>query len=265
MTDMKRESSENKFVPNDMTDYYSEIKRITVDGKNANELKGKFMNDLHNNAFDGSSKKNAVEHIEYYLRIINPIKLPNVSQDKLRISVFPISLTGDVQLWFERTKESITCWDDLTEKFLNKYNPPSCIEKNTINLDEEVDDEIGYDPTDVKFIEWLRSKFFNYRTIDLYTMKALWIYWIRGYDEVELTDEEESDNEDEVAEVFRIDTDIFNYETPICSAFNEFNYLLKVDSDLFTKDIEGFKTFDDFKNDWIYEWNKDVPWVDEKP
>ncbi|GKB32925.1 hypothetical protein Tco_0872326 [Tanacetum coccineum] len=22
---------------------------------------------------------------------------------------------------------------------------------------------------------------------------------------------------------------------------------------------------DDYKNDWIYEWNKDVPWVDEKP
>ncbi|GJX49904.1 hypothetical protein Tco_0276749 [Tanacetum coccineum] len=50
-----------------------------------------------------------------------------------------------------------------------------------------------------------------------------------GDDEVELTDEESSDNEDEIAEVFRIDTNIFYYETPIYSAFNEFNYLLKVD------------------------------------
>ncbi|GJZ97671.1 hypothetical protein Tco_0670124 [Tanacetum coccineum] len=101
--------------------------------------------------------------------------------------------------------------------------------------------------------------------MDQYTMKALWIYWIRGYDEVELTDEESSDDEDEIAEVFRIDTNIFNYETPICLAFNEFNYLLKVDPDLLTKDVMGFKTYDDYKNDWIYEWNKDVPWVDEKP
>ncbi|GJV68030.1 hypothetical protein Tco_1483539 [Tanacetum coccineum] len=61
------------------------------------------------------------------------------------------------------------------------------------------------------------------------------IYWIRGDDEVELTDEE-SDDEDEIAEVFRIDTNIFDYETPLCSAFNEFNYLLKVDPDLLTKD-----------------------------
>ncbi|GJS03260.1 hypothetical protein Tco_0319768 [Tanacetum coccineum] len=73
------------------------------------------------------------------------------------------------------------------------------------------------------------------------------------------------DNEDEIAEVLRIDTNIFGYETPICSAFNEFNYLLKVDPNLLTKDIMGFKTYEDYKEDWIYELNKDIPWVDEKP
>ncbi|GKE92267.1 hypothetical protein Tco_1573362 [Tanacetum coccineum] len=96
-------------------------------------------------------------------------------------------------------------------------------------------------------------------------MKALWIYWIRGDDEVELTDEESSDDEDEIAEVFRIHANIFDYKTPLCSAFNEFNYLLKVDPDLLTKDIVGFKTYEDYKDDWIYEWNKDVPWVYDKP
>ncbi|GJT65238.1 hypothetical protein Tco_1016718 [Tanacetum coccineum] len=69
-----------------------------------------------------------------------------------------------------------------------------------------------------------------------------------GGDEVELTDEE-SDNEDEIAEFFRIETNIFDYETPLCSAFNEFNYLLKVDPDLLTKDIMGFKTYEDYKDD----------------
>ncbi|GJV05086.1 hypothetical protein Tco_1338655 [Tanacetum coccineum] len=88
----------------------------------------------------------------------------------------------------------------------------------------EADDDMGYDPSDVAFIEWLSSKNFNYKTIDHYTMKALWIYWIKGDDEVELTDEESSDDEDEIAEMY-----------------------------------------EDYKDDWIYEWNKDVPWVDEKP
>ncbi|GJS75341.1 hypothetical protein Tco_0725222 [Tanacetum coccineum] len=85
---------------------------------------------------------------------------------------------------------------------------------------------------------------------------------IRGDDEVELIDEEFYDNEDEVAEVFRIDTNIFGFETNMCKAFKESNYLLQIDPDLLTKDIEGFKTYEEYKDDWIYEWNRDVPWVD---
>ncbi|GKC51599.1 hypothetical protein Tco_1074344 [Tanacetum coccineum] len=69
---------------------------------------------------------------------------------------------------------------------------------------------------------------------------------IRGDDEVELTDEEFSDNKDEVAEVFKINTNIFDFETPMCKAFKEYNYLLQIDPDLLTKDIEGFKTYEEY-------------------
>ncbi|GJR59541.1 hypothetical protein Tco_1501703 [Tanacetum coccineum] len=44
---------------------------------------------------------------------------------------------------------------------------------------------------------------------------------IRGDDEVELTDEESSDDENDIAEVLRTDTTIFDYETPLYSAFKE--------------------------------------------
>ncbi|GJW42906.1 hypothetical protein Tco_0071705 [Tanacetum coccineum] len=129
----------------------------------------------------------------------------------------------------------------------------------------DVDNNMGFDPSDVAFTEWLGSKIFNYKTMDHYTMKALWIYCIRGDDEVKLTDEESSYDEDEVAKVFRIDTSLFDFETPLCKAFNEFNYLLKVDPDLHIKDIMGFKTYEDSKDYWIYEWNKNVPWVYDRP
>nr|GEU63836.1 hypothetical protein [Tanacetum cinerariifolium] len=54
----------------------------------------------------------------------------------------------------------------------------------------------------------------------------LFTYEARGDDEVELTDEEssDSDNEDEVAELFKIDTNVFDFETPMCRAVKEFNY-----------------------------------------
>ncbi|GJX37354.1 hypothetical protein Tco_0250657 [Tanacetum coccineum] len=55
------------------------------------------------------------------------------------------------------------------------------------DLEDETDDDMGYNPSDVAFIEWLRSKIFNYKTMDQYTMKALWIYWIRGDDETMMT------------------------------------------------------------------------------
>ncbi|GJZ71407.1 hypothetical protein Tco_0635258 [Tanacetum coccineum] len=208
--------------------------------------------------------KDKVEHIEYYLKIIDPIKLPNVDHDKLRVVVFPISLAGGARRWFDKTKKSITCWVDLTTKFFGKYYPPSRIEGNNTPL-------INGDPANPRFKGWLATKFVNYKTIDIFTNGALWDYWKMGGDEIEVSNNESSDLEEyrsdkeETAKIFKIETDVFEYETPLCLAFNEFNYLLKVDRDLLTKDIMGFKTYEDYKDDWIYEWNKDIPWVDEKP
>ncbi|GKF05256.1 hypothetical protein Tco_0035924, partial [Tanacetum coccineum] len=90
--------------------------------------------------------------------------------------------------------------------------------------------------------------------------------------EIEPTNEKTSnieetnhDDEQEIGEIFRIETNLFDYETPLCEKFKEFNYLLKIDPNFLTKDIEGFKTYEEYKDDWIYKWNKDVPWVHEKP
>ncbi|GKA23522.1 hypothetical protein Tco_0709555 [Tanacetum coccineum] len=130
MANKGKKSSMETFAPNDKADYYSEITSITVNRKNAYELKENFLDDLHNNAFSGTNRKDAVEHIEYYLKIIDTIKLPNVDHDKLRILVFPISLARGVRIWFDRTKESITCWVDLTAKVFGKYYPPSRIKGN---------------------------------------------------------------------------------------------------------------------------------------
>ncbi|GJU80514.1 hypothetical protein Tco_1282879 [Tanacetum coccineum] len=182
------------------------------------------------------------------------------------IKVEDVSLTCDTPVEaFNNEVNRLSRMDDDLFTYEVEVANISCDSKIDDDSEHEVDDDMGYDSSDVAFIEWLASKIFNYKTMDHYTMKALWIYWIRGDDEVELADEESSNDEDEIVEVFRIDTNIFNYETPLYSSFNEFNYLLKVDPDLLTKDIMGFKTYKDYKDDWIYEWNKDVPWVYEKP
>nr|GEY33896.1 C2 calcium/lipid-binding domain, CaLB [Tanacetum cinerariifolium] len=100
-------------------------------------------------------------------------------------------------------------------------------------MSHESDNDMEYDPSDFKFTKWLASKFFNYKKMDHYAMKALWTYLARGDDEVELVDEKSTgtDDEDEVANIFRNETNVFEFETPLCRAFKEFNYLLQIDPD----------------------------------
>ncbi|GJR15346.1 VIER F-box protein 2 [Tanacetum coccineum] len=139
------------------------------------------------------------------------------------------------------------------------------LEVNGINTDVECD------PTNVEFLKWLASKFNNHKTMDWYTKNALWLYWKRGDDEEVLTYDELSDLKEEslredtdIVEIFRIETDIFDFETPLCKEFKEFNHLLQIDVDMLIGDLPGFKTCEDYKNACIYEWNKEVPWVKEK-
>ncbi|GKB55522.1 hypothetical protein Tco_0906275 [Tanacetum coccineum] len=90
-----------------------------------------------------------------------------------------------------------------------------------------------YNPTNLVFAEWLASKFYNHLDMDWYTKNALGVYWMRGDYEVVLSNKEVSDLKDEnndereIAKVFRIETNLLDYETPLCIKFNEFNYLLK--------------------------------------
>ncbi|GJU80048.1 hypothetical protein Tco_1282413 [Tanacetum coccineum] len=176
-------------MANDQADYYLGITSITVNGKNAYELKGKFLDDLHNNAFSGTNREDAIEPIEYFLKIVDSIDLPNVNKDKFRVVVFPISLVGDACRWFDRIKGSITCWVDLTANFFEKYYPPSHIGKVNTPI-------IKWDPTNPKFKNWLASKFVSYKTMDIFTKGALWDYWKLGRDEIEQTKEETSDLEE---------------------------------------------------------------------
>nr|GEZ20601.1 hypothetical protein [Tanacetum cinerariifolium] len=116
-------------VTNDKAYYYSGITSITVNGKNAYELKGKFLDDLHNNAFSETNGKDAVEHIEYFLKIIDPVDLPNINRDKLRIVVFPISLVGDHLSWGGREAIDGIDKDGLWIRFV------SCTE---VHKDEDI-------------------------------------------------------------------------------------------------------------------------------
>ncbi|GKA41932.1 hypothetical protein Tco_0734592 [Tanacetum coccineum] len=155
--------------------------------------------------------------------------------------------------------------DDSDDEDLDVYKPRVCYDENDGIYVEAVIfvNKRLVRLMDVIVEQWLDLIYGDHKKVDVKVKEET-----RGDDEVELTDEEFSNPDDEnlidkgeVGEIFRIETDVFDFETPICKAFDEFNYLLNIDTDLFTSDILGFMTYDEFKNEWMDELNKGIPWV----
>nr|GEU90805.1 hypothetical protein [Tanacetum cinerariifolium] len=122
-------SPRDKTNPVDIFTFVIGITGITVNGKNAYEPKGKFLDDLHKNDFSGTNGEDAIKHIEYFLKFFDPIDLPNVNQDKLRVVVFPISLVGDAWRWFDGIRGSITSWKLGSDEIKPTYEEPFDLEE----------------------------------------------------------------------------------------------------------------------------------------
>nr|GEY78375.1 hypothetical protein [Tanacetum cinerariifolium] len=76
-------------------------------------------------AFSGTNGEDAIEHIENFLKIIDPLDLPNVSYERLRLAIFPISLTRDAKEWLMNEPQiSVTTWvgDKTYEEYENKWS-----------------------------------------------------------------------------------------------------------------------------------------------
>ncbi|GKC00759.1 hypothetical protein Tco_0986895 [Tanacetum coccineum] len=59
---------------------------------------------------------------------------------------------------------------------------------------------------------------------------------------------------------------MFDFETPLCEAFYELNYLLKIDTDLLTYDIQNFKTYDEYERELHNDIAKgtEEPWLENE-
>ncbi|GKA55905.1 reverse transcriptase domain-containing protein, partial [Tanacetum coccineum] len=82
------------------------------------------------------------------------MKQNGVSDDALRLSLFPYSLTHHATAWYDRLpRNSIHSFDDMMRKFLSKYFPPSMVTK----LRNEIT-KFRQDPNESLFEAWERYK-----------------------------------------------------------------------------------------------------------
>ncbi|GJU68247.1 hypothetical protein Tco_1254506 [Tanacetum coccineum] len=135
-------------------DYGSGVTRPTINQDTHFELKGKFLKELRDNTFSGSEHEDANEHIEKVLEIVDLFHIPKVTQDQIMLRAFPVSLTGAASRWLRNQPSgSITTWEVLKTKFLNKYCPPA----RTAKKMEEINN-FQQEPDESLFRAWERFK-----------------------------------------------------------------------------------------------------------
>ncbi|GJR59885.1 ribonuclease H-like domain-containing protein [Tanacetum coccineum] len=126
--------------------YGSGVTRPTINQDTPFELKGQFLKELRDNTFSGSEHEDANEHIEKVLEIVDLFHIPKVTQDQIMLRAFPVSLTGAASRWLRNQPSgSITTWEILKTKFLNKYCPPARTAKKMEeinNFQQEADESL---------------------------------------------------------------------------------------------------------------------------
>ncbi|GJV27577.1 reverse transcriptase domain-containing protein [Tanacetum coccineum] len=93
-------------------------------------LRHHMIQQVQNSQFHGLPGDDANRHIDKFLEITQHMKQNGVSDDALRLSLFPYSLTHHAIAWYDRLpRNSIHSFDDMMRKFLSKYFPPSMVTK----------------------------------------------------------------------------------------------------------------------------------------
>ena len=83
-----------------------------------------------------------------FLQVSGAFKIAGVSQEALRLILFSFSLRDRVRVWLNSLPpDSIIKWNDLVDKFLMKYFPPTKNAKlrSEITSFHQLEDESLYD------------------------------------------------------------------------------------------------------------------------
>ena len=91
------------------------------------ELKPALISMIQNSTqFGGTPNEDPNLHLKKFLRLTDTIKYNGVTNDAIRLRLFPLSVTEKVNEWFSiLPANSIRTWENLTHQFMGKCFPPS--------------------------------------------------------------------------------------------------------------------------------------------
>ena len=85
------------------------------------EIKPSIIHMVQNNQYGGLQGEDPYAHILTFLNVCATFKINGVTDDAIRLRLFPFSVRDKAQLWLASLpNESITTWDQLKQAFLHK-------------------------------------------------------------------------------------------------------------------------------------------------
>ena len=67
-------------------------------------------------------------YLTNFIEVCDTVKYNGVTEEALRLRLFPLSLGDRAKHWLtSQPSDSITSWNDLVQKFLKKFFPPTKI------------------------------------------------------------------------------------------------------------------------------------------
>nr|GEX51205.1 reverse transcriptase domain-containing protein [Tanacetum cinerariifolium] len=90
------------------------------------EIKTNLLQLVQANPYHGFERENPHTHINNFKMITSNLKFRDVPNDVIKFMMFPYSLEGNARVWYDKEPpNSILTWEDLVNKFVNQFFPPS--------------------------------------------------------------------------------------------------------------------------------------------
>jgi hypothetical protein len=85
------------------------------------ELKPALINMVQQSPFCSKASKDANANLQHFLEICSTFTIRGVTQDVVRLRLFPFSLLGKAKQWFYSNKEAASTWEKCSNAFLTKF------------------------------------------------------------------------------------------------------------------------------------------------